>query len=155
MDPSEESGCSVLIRSPSRGDLSGLSALLGELGYPASVSSVETRLGRIARQSNVAVFVAERGRALVGLATGHMLAVIHADDPIAILSALIVADGHRGRGIGRSLVDAVESWAKGRGAGRITVASGLARAGAHSFYERLGYEYTARRYSKVIGNLSE
>jgi GNAT superfamily N-acetyltransferase len=69
---------------------------------------------------------------------------------VAILSALIVAGDHRGQGVGRSLVDTVETWALGRGAGRIVVAAGLARPGAHAFYERLGYEHTARRYSKLL-----
>jgi len=47
-------------------------------------------------------------------------------------------------------VEAVEGWAREQRAHRVTVASGLARAEAHAFYERLGYEHTARRYSRLL-----
>lgn len=142
----------VVIRPPSPSDLAELASLLGELGYPASTSAVESRLGRLARHADVAVFVADRDGTAVGLATGHVLEVVHADDDVAMLTALIVAERHRGQGIGRGLVDAVENWAVRRGARRITVASGLGRAVAHTFYEKLGYEHTARRYSKLLGS---
>lgn len=140
----------VVIRSPSTRDLEGLTVLLGELGYPTSVQAVERRLSRLTRQANVAVFVADRGAAPIGLATAHVLSVIHVDDPVAMLTALIVDEHYRGQGVGRILVHTVETWAKGCGAYRIVVATGLAREGAHAFYERLGYEHTARRYSKLL-----
>jgi predicted N-acetyltransferase YhbS len=140
----------VVIRSPSPRDLPGLASLLGELGYPASPSAVESRLKRMGAHAEVVVFVADRGGVAVGVATGHRLDVIHHDTPVAMLSAMVVAATERGRGTGRALVDAVETWAISSGARRITVASGLAREGAHAFYERLGYELTARRYAKML-----
>jgi GNAT superfamily N-acetyltransferase len=124
---------------------------LSQLGYPAKPPAVEARLDRLAQQANVVVLVADRGGEPAGLATAHILDVIHADAALAILTALVVGEAHRHHGIGRSLVDAAETWAIQRGASRITVATGLARAGAHAFYERLGYEHTARRYAKDLG----
>jgi GNAT superfamily N-acetyltransferase len=141
---------SIVVRSPSTGDLADLAGLLGELGYPTSATAVGSRLDRLAREANVAVLVADRDGTAVGLATAHVLTVIHADEAVAMLTALIVAESHRGQGIGRNLVDAVETWAVRCDARRITVAAGLARSVAHAFYERLGYEHTARRYSKVF-----
>jgi GNAT superfamily N-acetyltransferase len=141
---------SVAIRSPLPSDLDELASLLGELGYPASPSAVASRLSRLARHADVAMFVADLDGSAVGLATGHMLDAIHHDQPVAMLSALIVAERCRGRGVGRALVDAVETWAARYGSRRITVATALAREGAHAFYERLGYEHTSRRYSKVL-----
>ena len=142
---------SVVIRPPSPTDLPALTDLLGQLGYPAKPLAVKTRLDRLAEQANVTVLVADRDGTPVGLATAHILDVIHADTAVAILTALVVGEAHRHHGIGRSLVDAAETWAIQRGASRITVATGLARAGAHAFYERLGYEHTARRYAKDLG----
>jgi GNAT superfamily N-acetyltransferase len=150
MTPSENRAPSIVVRSPSTGDLAGLASLLGDLGYPTQAQDVEARLGRLARQANVTVLVASCEETPVGLATAHVVDVIHADDPVAILTALVVAESHRKQGIGPSLVEASEHWAVGRGATRMTVASGLARAVAHEFYERLGYEHTARRYSKSL-----
>lgn len=141
---------SVVIRSPSTSDLEALASLLGELGYPASPTAVASRLDRLARHADIDVFVADRGGVVAGLATAHIVEAIHVDEPVAMLTALVVAEAHRGRGIGRMLVEAAEAWSVRAGALRITVASGLARAAAHAFYEAMGYENTARRYSKIL-----
>ena len=142
---------SVVIRSPLTSDLEALASLLGELGYPVSPSAVASRLDRLAQHADIAVLVADRSGTPVGLATAHIIEAIHVDEPVAMLTALVVAEHHRGRGIGRMLVDAAEAWSVRSGALRITVASGLARAVAHAFYEAMGYENTARRYSKILG----
>jgi GNAT superfamily N-acetyltransferase len=127
-----------------------LAALLAELGYPADSAAVRDRLARLTARSDVAVFVADDGSAEAGLATVHVIPCIHVDEPMAMLSALVVGERHRGRGIGRGLVTAAERWAIERGAPRMTLVSGLARRDAHAFYERLGYEHTGRRYSKML-----
>ena len=64
--------------------------------------------------------------------------------------SLVVASSARRQGVGDRLVKAIEEWAKGHGCKRVTVATGLHRAGAHQFYERLGFEHTGRRYAKVV-----
>ena len=69
---------------------------------------------------------------------------------MAMLSVLVVSAQARRRGIGRSLVNEAEQWARASGAGRVVIASGLARADAHGFYESLGYQHNARRYSKRL-----
>ena len=58
----------VVIRSWSASDLEALASLLGELGYPASASAVKSRLDRLARHADIAVFVADRAGVPVGLA---------------------------------------------------------------------------------------
>jgi GNAT superfamily N-acetyltransferase len=111
---------------------------------------VRDRVARLSASSDTAILVADEAGAPVGLATVHVMPFLHVDEPMAMLGALVVASRHRGRGIGRSLVEAAERWATARAAPRMTVASGLARGDAHLFYERLGYEHTARRYSKIL-----
>ncbi len=150
MGVGERGAPSATVRPPSAGDLEDVVALLGALGYPTTLHAAEARLRVLAQRTDVAVLVADRSSTVVGLATAHLLHVIHADDPMVILGALVVAEQARGQGIGRRLVRAVEDWGVRRGAYRIVVASGLAREGAHAFYERLGYEHSARRYSRLL-----
>lgn len=139
-----------IIRAPRAGDSDGIAALLAALGYPAAPDDVLRRLTELERHANVVTFVAASGDTPVGLATAYVIPVIHNDRPVAVLSALVVRETHRRGGVGRRLVEAAHAWAKERSAYRITVSSGLARAGAHAFYESLGYEHTSRRYSRPL-----
>ena len=150
MADDDSSAILPLVRGPRAEDRDGIAALLAELGYPASPGAVEARLAELTTHPGTAVFVADLHNQPMGVATAYVVPVVHADWPVAVLSALVVHEGHRRRGIGRQLVEAAHQWARDRHAYRITVSSGLARAAAHAFYEGLGYEHTARRYSRLL-----
>lgn len=140
---------SVTVRPPKPGDTPALVALVKQLGYPVTHALVERQTAVAAADFRMRVLVAELESEVVGVATGHMLLVIQEENPLAMLTALVVRDA-RGSGIGRTLVDAIHAWAREQGANRIVVTSGLARADAHAFYERIGYEHTARRFSRSL-----
>jgi GNAT superfamily N-acetyltransferase len=140
-----------VIRPPRSEDAPAIADLLGQLGYPASPADVLARVAALGRHPDVVFFVAaSEADSPIGLATGYVIPVVHNDDPVAVLSALVVDEKHRRSGVGRRLVEAVHTWARQRDAYRVTVSTGLARAGAHGFYERLGYEHTSRRYSRPL-----
>jgi hypothetical protein len=44
----------------------------------------------------------------------------------------------------------VQAWALERGADRLVVTTALHRADAPTFYERLGFEHTGRRYVRRL-----
>jgi GNAT superfamily N-acetyltransferase len=67
---------------------------------------------------------------------------------IALVTALVVSEEHRGGGFGRRLLEAVDAWGRARGCLKFVVTTANHRAGAHQFYERLGWEWTGRRYSR-------
>jgi GNAT superfamily N-acetyltransferase len=52
--------------------------------------------------------------------------------------------------VGRALVNAIEQWARERGADRLSVTSAEHRSGAHAFYPACGFPYTGRRFSKSL-----
>jgi GNAT superfamily N-acetyltransferase len=135
------------VRRVEPGDVASIVGLLGELGYPAQAAAVALRLERVSA-CRAAAFIADLSGSAVGLCTIHLFDVIHEDAAVAMLSVLIVTADVRRSGVGRRLVEEAERWARTSGAGRIVVATGLSRKGAHSFYEALGYEHNARRYIK-------
>jgi ribosomal protein S18 acetylase RimI-like enzyme len=52
---------------------------------------------------------------------------------------MAVAASHRGRGIGRALIDAAVGLIRSRGEGRLTVATAAADVGNLRFYQRAGF----------------
>jgi ribosomal protein S18 acetylase RimI-like enzyme len=56
------------------------------------------------------------------------------------VDALVVAEGHRRRGIGRALMDAAADWARQRGAGHLVLTVWAGNSAARAFYRSLGYD---------------
>ena len=131
-------------------DASSVSELLGPLGYPAPPSDVPARLARLRAKGDAETLLAVADGRVVGLATVHAREVLHHAHPVVQLTALVVPPDMRGRGVGRTLVTAVERWAAARGADRLVLTTALPRAEAPAFYERLGFEHTGRRYARRI-----
>jgi N-acetylglutamate synthase-like GNAT family acetyltransferase len=102
----------VIIREAADGDASSLASLLGQLGYPADARDLPRRLKRLAERGTAVAFVAEVEDRVVGVATAHAFASIHAERDVAWLTTLVVAQDARHRGVGRALVAAAEGWAR-------------------------------------------
>jgi GNAT superfamily N-acetyltransferase len=140
----------LCVRAPEARDTAILARLLDQLGYPALPEAVQERLERLREDARAKVFVAEQAGEVCGLATVHAHDSLNRDDPSVQLTLLVVADPVRGSGVGRRLVQAAESWAIQQGARRLVVTTAVHRAGAHVFYEKLGYQLTGRRYARDL-----
>lgn len=127
-----------VIRPMQASDIEGVADLLTQLGYPTTGSSVATRFARIDAEQNALLVADESGtaRAWIHVAVHPYLE----SDETAEIVGLVVADGHRRRGIGKALVDAAESWAVAKGCRALRVRSRVVRERAHAFYERNGFE---------------
>jgi len=139
---------SVEVRDASGEDADALARLCTQLGYPAESKDMPARLKKLAADSNARALVAVDAGGVIGLATVHLRDTINHSTPIAQLTLLVVDERVRSQGVGRVLVEHVERWARERGARRMVVTTALDRAGAHAFYESIGYSHTGRRYGK-------
>jgi GNAT superfamily N-acetyltransferase len=126
-----------------------MSTLFAQFEHPSPPEPIPARLERL-RSHDGEAFVAENETGVLGVATMQMAWTLIEDEPRATLMSLVVRDDTRGQGIGRALIAAVESWARDHGAIRLVVTTALYRAGAHAFYEHLGFDFTGRRYVKAI-----
>jgi GNAT superfamily N-acetyltransferase len=129
-------------------DAAAIADLMTLLGHPLTPAEATRRLPRIA--GDAVAFVAEDGPRITGLVTAHVLQVLSDARGVLMITALVVGEAARGRGIGRRLVERAEAWGRERGAQRVTVTTALRRTDAHAFYERLGYEFTGRRYGRAL-----
>ncbi len=131
-------------------DAEEIAGCLAALGYGTPAALVAERLREFAGGVADAVFVVggSPGAPLLGVASAHVLPLFHAPGLLCRLTSLAVRAGAQGGGVGRQLVSAVEAWAWSQGACRVEVTSGDHRAGAHAFYEALGYCLDERRFLK-------
>ena len=133
------------VRRAAPEDLPGLAVLLEQLGYPAEPERIARRLQRLDGE----LFVGA-GDELLGLAALQVMHVLQRDDPVARLTALVVREDARGRGVARALVAAVEAAAREAGCAQLQVTTANHRVGAHAAYRALGFEDTGRRYAKRL-----
>jgi N-acetylglutamate synthase-like GNAT family acetyltransferase len=139
----------LTIRDAQVADSEQIAALLAQLGYPTQASMVGPRLDRLAIVGD-RVVVAELDGAVVGLAHLQVAPAIEHERPVARIAALVVDAYHRGRGIGRTLVEELEAEARARGCGLLFLTTSERRDDAHAFYEHLGLEQSGRRYGRTL-----
>jgi len=102
-------------------------------------------------QSDAAVLlVAEEDGEVVGLASLHVGLALEYDGDAGKLSAIVVDERNRGRGIARALVSAIELEARRRGCVLLFLTAAERRRDAHAFYRAVGFEETGRRFAKSL-----
>lgn len=140
----------IIIRPPRETDLYSLSRLMGQLGYPATPEQVRERLAHIDDNPGYATRVAEVDGEVAGMIALQRGWSLTDDQPCVRVLALVVNASMRGRGVGASLMEAAEAWARERGACAVHLATALHRDEAHGFYERLGFERTGWRFVRRL-----
>ncbi|UCE35880.1 MAG: GNAT family N-acetyltransferase [Thermoplasmata archaeon] len=71
---------------------------------------------------------------------------------VAIIEDLVIDEPHRGKGIGKELVEYVEEELKRQGILNIELSSDLQRTGAHEFWEKMGYTKSGYHFRKIFNN---
>jgi ribosomal protein S18 acetylase RimI-like enzyme len=140
----------LAIREVDLADAEPLGVLMGELGYPTTKDEMERRLHAIAADSHYKTFVAVSSGRVCGMIGTSAGPSYEHNDRSGRIVALVVSEAMRRQGIARQLINAAEQDFSGRGITRISLTTRLTRAGAHRFYEELGYERTGHRFAKNL-----
>jgi ribosomal protein S18 acetylase RimI-like enzyme len=90
------------------------------------------------------VLVAEQDHAVIGYAYGTLEGYDYMAlrGPAAVLQDLIVDPAYRGRGVGRSLLEAMLAALTSKGAPRVMLSTAERNEAAHRFFERVGFRRT-------------
>jgi GNAT superfamily N-acetyltransferase len=132
----------VRIRTARMEDSASLARLAGQLGHLTTPEQVAARFEDATREPDCAAFVAELPSGeLAGFMELMQERLLYVE-PRVDVTGLVVDDAHRGTGVGRMLMARAEQWALDRGCHLVHLRTNVKRAGAHAFYERLGYRHT-------------
>jgi N-acetylglutamate synthase-like GNAT family acetyltransferase len=140
------------VRDATLADAAAIAPLLGELGYPVDAVDLVPRLARVLERNDQKVLIAEDPEGALGVLALHVFPMLEYERDAALITGLVITERARGIGVGRLLVERAEAFARSCGVRRFLVTTHNRRAGAHAFYERLGFEFTGRRYVKDLGD---
>jgi GNAT superfamily N-acetyltransferase len=129
----------LAVREAERGDVGWIAVLLTQLGYPATGGQVSERLDYWRPDPLSVILVAELAGRVVGCLSLHAIPYLERTGRWARIESLVVDENARGSGAGRSLIAAAEDTARHWGCLALEVTSARSRAGAHAFYQHLGY----------------
>ncbi len=141
---------SLVIRPAEAGDADAIAPLLGELGYPSRAAEARHRLRRLLDDGDAGVLVAESGGHAIGVAAYDLVWTLHRSAPQCRITTVVIDSRQRRRGVGKALIDAIESLARERGCFRLEVTTRPSRSDAIAFYVSLGFEDRPHRLAKAL-----
>ena len=147
----KSTGIEVVIRDIERKDYDAVASLWRNvLNVPTSDEDLRKTYEKMEGDDRYHTLVAEVCGKVVGLVTmAFVYAIGHPNGYFKINGLGVVAE-HRGKGIGKALLEAAEHIALDYGAPYIGLASGFNRADAHAFYEHFGYKKTSFWFRKKL-----
>jgi GNAT superfamily N-acetyltransferase len=130
------------VRQAHGGDAEVIARLLGELGYPSAPDQVRERLHALSDADRV--LLAGDGTGLVAL---HRIPRLAEGGQFARVTALVVSEEQRGKGVARRLLEEAEHAARAWGCDLLEVSSGRRpeRDAAHAAYRAAGFADAADR----------
>lgn len=144
----------VTIRVAGQRDVEAIAPLLGQLGYPASALELGERLERLTDHPDAEVLVAELEGGVVGVAAYQLIDLLERPDPQCRITALVVDDRYRRRGVAYALLHTIEESASDLGCFRLEVTTGAERADALAFYRAAGFEERPHRLIKPLDRIT-
>lgn len=122
--------------------------LLAQLGYTTQADWV--RAWVTGGSPDDRCIVAEIRSRVLGLAHVHRVPFLTESAYRARLTALVVEEAERSRGIGALLLQAAEQATRDMGAAVLELTASSGRERAHHFYERNGFIRPSRHYQKAL-----
>ena len=138
------------IREATSADVPALCALVSDMEHEAFDLAAFRRRFSVQRAGGFhTCLVCERGGTVLGMLNLRIEDQLHHASSAAEIMELVVADGHRGEGLGAALLERARRLAEERGCEVLEVTSKMEREAAHRFYERMGMRKTHYRLSMI------
>ncbi|MFC5829347.1 GNAT family N-acetyltransferase [Nonomuraea insulae] len=138
----------LLIRKAEKADAEEVFALAREFGltFRPEREAFDAALPALLANDDALLLAAVVGGRVRGYLLGFVHLTLFANGPVAWVEEAMVQSGARRQGVGRSLLEEFERWARSREAGYVAMATRR----APEFYHALGYEASATFFRKVL-----
>jgi len=136
----------IILRPCEDRDLKAVAELLNELKEVASTDSdfheedLKDIFKAMANSDVYLNLVAEMNGEIVGFISMIFYKTLFHKGGTALINELIVSDRHRGKGIGRMLIDRAREEAIGRGMDELEVGTEKTNKAAQAFYKKCGFD---------------
>lgn len=110
-----------------------------ELGYDYPKDKVELGLQNLLNRDDHAIYVACNGETVVGYIHAYTSECLYVRPMVEVIALAVKLD-YQGQGVGRLLLNHLESWAREKKIHSIKLLSGETRSAAHEFYKKNGYK---------------
>ena len=137
-----------VIRKAAAEDIPKMSALLSELFSIEKDFQIDPRkqiegLSHFIDQPSRTALVAEtETNSIIGMCTAQLIISTAEGGKAALIEDVIVTSNYRGKGIGNSLLKAIEEWSWKQGARRLELLADITNEAAADFYSKLGWHKT-------------
>lgn len=142
----------VMVRKAEVSDLEDLSELFHDfIGKASNVHKMEKQLRIIHGDSNYYMAVADDGNKVIGTAMGIICYDLVGEcGTFMVAENVVVSPGFQGQGVGKALMQSIESFGRARECKYVILVSEIEREGSHAFYSALGYTDDQKGFKKKL-----
>jgi len=109
-----------------------------QLGYPLSVTEIENNIKEVMNAEDHTAFIAFHNGKVVGWIHAFKCVFLESN-PFIEIGGLVVDEEHRGKGVGKKLIEKIREWSMAKDVHCIRVRSNVKRKEAHQFYLNNGF----------------
>jgi ribosomal protein S18 acetylase RimI-like enzyme len=137
----------VTIRHANTQDVTAMCRLLSQLfvieqDFVPDPEKQQRGLTLLLDSTHARLFVAEQERQVVGMLTVQLLVSTAEGGTVGLIEDVVVDEAYRGQGIGKALLQHLETWAQNNGLTRLQLLADRNNRSALRFYEKSGWQTT-------------
>ncbi|PIY80911.1 MAG: hypothetical protein COY80_00680 [Candidatus Pacebacteria bacterium CG_4_10_14_0_8_um_filter_42_14] len=130
-----------------------ITQISGEQGYSDSAITKGVKIyEQLLQRDDYCILLAENSEnQLVGIITGYLCPMLRSGELRAEVEEFFIKKNSRGSGAAKLLMDSFFSWCQLNKVTKVNLESDNDLSRAHGFYKKYGFETTAQRFVKKLG----